>query len=259
MYRRSARIASVRTASIRARKLHRACKRSQTPLQPIQRVQKPYDHHDCPEKIELNHWYANDVMKFLGPCPQMILDSEHRITSKILIKRGFEPSSIHAPNINASHCAALRRLGVKSPHMTIEQYSKQCHVRAAWADTQTTVGGCASRGHYPGVFADNFLLKNRSRIGTTCLLAISIATRNAVTETIHRTNAYTLKEQISRLAVLRGFRILEFYSSDYKKNMHFARWKLVYEPKYRANPKPLLLWHGAEDHYVGFPPGYTSI
>jgi hypothetical protein len=141
-------------------------------------VKKPYNHNSDPAKIALNHWYARDVMKFLGPTRQIILDSEHATTCKVLIEHGFTPDTIHAPNINKSHCAELRKLGVKSPHGSLEYHSENTPVRMLWYDSQTTPGGNASEYFYPDVVANNFLLNNRKEIGDRCLLAISIATRN---------------------------------------------------------------------------------
>lgn len=235
-------------------------------------------------KLTINKQYAESTMKYLGSgASHVILDSKFCVTSKILVDEGFDPAKIYAPNINAAECRALKKFGVHSPHMSIEEFTTAVlpdaalsdvamskvtsqgimtqsvlpkEINSLWYDSMTNIGGNIRENYYPCVVVDHFL-KCNMRAGNKCTVAVTLSTRTNQINSIHGTCKDTAIEQIRRLVSMRGFIVASHWNDVYKKNMLYAVWHLVYDPSRVGPTVPLLKWKrnkgSVVDRYIGFP------
>lgn len=229
---------------------------------------KPYDTPEDPEKLRINRLYARRSVSYVGRRSQhVILDSVHCVTSNTLINKGVPSEKIWAPNINRYDCKGLEQIGVNSPKKLFDDFLGaqslgRCDVvpSSCWYDSMTSVTGGGVLQTYPVVVLDRFLLANRRVIRQACFFAITLSMRNSEgPRTLYGKCYDTFKEQVKRLALIRGFTIGKKYSEVYKKGQWYGHWELRYDPAITAGKKkkPMLMWRDAEDHIVGCPPGYV--
>lgn len=211
-------------------------------------------------KIRINRLFAFTVQRSFKSRRNIkiaVLDTKIGFTINTLNKYGVPLQNIYVPNKCKKETKEIQKLGVNAFEGTAETFLEHTDTkfRVLWYDGMTTLNGNKS-GCKPCVASDLFLRKTsaRSKIGSTCILALTIMTRNNQTEYNVGKQKDLTQRQLRAIIGRNGFVIQKEKIENYQRNCCFGMWVLEYDP---ANSKRPDFVYSTQGDVIGFPKNYN--